>query len=80
MFGVPEDVEAIVQQAGRAGRDGSQSHAAVYVIKQQRNPDEGVKDLLKGRKEGCFREALYRNFEQQPTRVGLEFLLHILPL
>lgn len=32
LYGVPEDMEAIVQEIGRAGRDGKQSHAVIYCI------------------------------------------------
>ena len=69
MFAVPEDVETIVQQAGRAGRDGSQAHAVVYKLKRQRHADNGIKELLKNKKTMCFREALYKTFEQNTTCV-----------
>ena len=69
MYGVPEDLEGIVQQAGRAGRDGSQSHAAVYVVKQHKRTDEGVKGVLLKSKTQCFRKALYSRFEEGTTSV-----------
>lgn len=69
MYGVPEDTEAIVQQAGRAGRDGTQSHAAVYHVKERKVRDEGVKMFLKKSKTECIREALYCKFEQNTERV-----------
>lgn len=37
MYGVPEDEEGIVQEVGRAGRNGAQSHAVIYCIKQHTN-------------------------------------------
>lgn len=32
MYGLPEDIEALVQEIGRAGRDGKAAHAVVYVV------------------------------------------------
>ena len=82
MYGVPGDVEDIVQQAGRAGIDGSQSHAVVYVVKEHQRTDEGIKEFLKKCKTGCIREALYCKFEENTTRVvpGHTYCTHCLSL
>lgn len=69
MYGSPEDVEDIVQEAGRAGRDGSPSHAIIYNVKQQIRLDEGVKTLLKKGTTSCFRKALYSHFEHHTESV-----------
>uniref|UniRef100_A0A8C6WUB5 DNA 3'-5' helicase n=1 Tax=Neogobius melanostomus TaxID=47308 RepID=A0A8C6WUB5_9GOBI len=50
MYGVPEDIEAIVQEIGRAGRNGEQSHAVIYCIKQYTKVDQVVKELLNSKK------------------------------
>lgn len=46
LYGVPNNLEGIVQEIGRAGRDGSHSHAVVYSVKQHTKVDEKVKLLL----------------------------------
>uniref|UniRef100_A0A8C6SJ85 DNA 3'-5' helicase n=1 Tax=Neogobius melanostomus TaxID=47308 RepID=A0A8C6SJ85_9GOBI len=69
MYGVPEDIEAIVQEIGRAGRNGEQSHAVIYCIKQYTKVDQVVKELLNSKRHGCFRKALYSHFDEQATAV-----------
>uniref|UniRef100_A0A3Q1FAZ7 DNA 3'-5' helicase n=1 Tax=Acanthochromis polyacanthus TaxID=80966 RepID=A0A3Q1FAZ7_9TELE len=59
LYGVPEDVEGIVQETGRAGRNGAQSHAVIYCIKQHTNVDHKVKALLKSGQTTCLRKSLY---------------------
>ena len=68
MYGLPEDMESIVQEVGRAGRDGSLSHAIMYRLKLARM-DEGVKTLLKNGTTSCLRKALYTHFEHNTERV-----------
>uniref|UniRef100_A0A8C6U030 DNA 3'-5' helicase n=1 Tax=Neogobius melanostomus TaxID=47308 RepID=A0A8C6U030_9GOBI len=67
LYGVPEDVEAIVQEIGRAGRNGAQSHAVVYCIKQHKNVGHTVK--LNSSQSTCFRKALYGHFDKDPCSV-----------
>ena len=64
MYGPPADTEDIVQQVGRAGRNGLPSHAILYTAKQTRHVDTAVKELLKEGKKGCIRKALYSQFEE----------------
>uniref|UniRef100_A0A8C6LNV6 Helicase ATP-binding domain-containing protein n=1 Tax=Nothobranchius furzeri TaxID=105023 RepID=A0A8C6LNV6_NOTFU len=60
---VGRDVEAILQEAGRAGRDGSLSHAVIYRLSLNTNVDEGLRTLLKNSSKSCFRKALSSHFE-----------------
>ena len=64
MFGAPDDTESIVQMAGRAGRNGQQSHAVLITTKQSVKVDKVVKEVIKTAKHGCFRKALYSPFEE----------------
>lgn len=69
MYGSPEDVEAIVQEVGRAGRDGSPAHAIIYKLKREARVDEGVKALVKRGITSCLRKALFSHFEQKTDSV-----------
>uniref|UniRef100_A0A8C6M118 DNA 3'-5' helicase n=1 Tax=Nothobranchius furzeri TaxID=105023 RepID=A0A8C6M118_NOTFU len=69
LYSVPEDVEAIVQEIGRAGRDGTQSHAVVYCVRQHTKVDVKVKTLLKVSEDSCFHRALFTHFEQHPSAI-----------
>uniref|UniRef100_A0A8C5BW69 DNA 3'-5' helicase n=1 Tax=Gadus morhua TaxID=8049 RepID=A0A8C5BW69_GADMO len=63
MYGAPGDLEAILQQAGRAGRHGQPSHAILYNTGQYFKVDEEVKKLLAVGKTTCFRKSLHAHFE-----------------
>ena len=69
MYGLPDDVEAMLQQVGRAGRDGTQAHAVVYANKPHPQTDEAVRTVIKQSINGCFRHALYSHFENTTKRV-----------
>lgn len=69
MYGVPEDAEAILQELGRAGRDGSSAHAVILRVKAQIIADEGVKQLLGKGSNSCFRKSLFANFEDHTDSV-----------
>jgi len=65
----PGDLEAIIQQVGRAGRNGQLSHAILYNTGQYFKVDEEVKQLLSLGKDTCFRKCLYAHFEAEPSHV-----------
>lgn len=67
MYGIPEDTEAMLQQIGRAGRDGSQAHAVVYTTKNNKHTDATVRRVIGDSKTSCFRMALYSHFEKGVT-------------
>ncbi|KAK0143251.1 Werner syndrome ATP-dependent helicase [Merluccius polli] len=69
MYGSPVDVEAMVQEVGRAGRDGSPAHAIIYKVKQYIRMDEGVKILLNKGITSCLRKELYSHFEHNTESV-----------
>ncbi|XP_051804193.1 probable ATP-dependent DNA helicase RecS isoform X1 [Acanthochromis polyacanthus] len=69
MYGLPEDPEAILQQVGRAGRDGSPAHAVLYANKQVANTDNAAKTVLQESLNGCFRKALYSHFEEEVSSI-----------
>ena len=69
MYGAPEDPEDIVQQVGRAGRNGLPSHAVLYKTKHHNPVDISVKELIKTGTKGCFRKALYGKFERNTQSV-----------
>ena len=61
------------QEAGRAGRDGAQSHIVIcYHGNQLSKYDEDVKNFVKT--EGCFRVAAYKPFDK--TIAPLKAMLH----
>uniref|UniRef100_A0A8C6U4X2 DNA 3'-5' helicase n=1 Tax=Neogobius melanostomus TaxID=47308 RepID=A0A8C6U4X2_9GOBI len=69
MYGLPDDLEAVVQQIGRAGRDGKQSHAIVYAITQHTRVDDTVKKLVQTCQKSCFRKFLFSYFEESVSVV-----------
>lgn len=69
MYGVPEDTEVMLQQFGRAGREGSQAHAVVYATKQNLNTHEAVRQVIGQSKNSCFCIALYSHFEKDVKTV-----------
>lgn len=69
MFGAPGDLEAVVQQVGRAGRNGQQAHAIIYNTGQYFKVDKDVKELLSVFKKTYIRKFLYAHFETEPSHV-----------
>ncbi|XP_063055902.1 putative ATP-dependent DNA helicase Q1 [Engraulis encrasicolus] len=69
MYGVPGDLESIVQQVGRAGRNGQSSHGIIYNPGHNYKIDKEVKELLTLGKTTCIRKALYCHFEAEPCGV-----------
>lgn len=69
MFGAPADLETIVQQVGRAGRQGQQAHAILYDNQRYVNVDKEVRQLLSV-KNSCVRKYLYQHFEEEPSNVN----------
>lgn len=69
MYGAPEDVEGLVQEIGRAGRDGTQSHAVVNCITHHTKVNETLKGLLHACRNACFRKTLYSHFDEHVIMV-----------
>ena len=69
MFGAPEDVEDIVQQVGRAGRDGSEAHAVLYFTKHNFKVDQTVRGLLNSSTQTCLRKKIYGHFDHNSTNI-----------
>ncbi len=62
-YGPPNSMEDYVQQIGRAGRDGSQTHAVMlYSGKQLRNIDASMLDLVKNPDDQCLRTLCLKEF------------------
>ncbi|XP_078575413.1 ATP-dependent DNA helicase RecQ-like [Branchiostoma floridae x Branchiostoma japonicum] len=64
MYEPPANMEDLLQQLGRAGRTGQQSHAVVYTYSVQRC-DKQVAQYV--RTDKCLRTTLYHRFEREPT-------------
>lgn len=69
MYGVPGDLETIVQQVGRAGRHGQPSHAILYNTSMYMNVDKEDKELISTANDKCLRKSLYTHFEEEPISV-----------
>ncbi|XP_078607893.1 ATP-dependent DNA helicase RecQ-like [Branchiostoma floridae x Branchiostoma japonicum] len=68
LLGPAMDAETILQQVGRAGRDGAQTEAVVYYHGgYMAKVDAAVKTFVNT--TGCIRKALYSNFEDTPVSV-----------
>ena len=60
-WGPPPTLEDLLQQSGRAGRDGTQSEAILYYVKPSKNTSNVVKEYGTNTKI-CRRKLLYRDF------------------
>jgi superfamily II DNA helicase RecQ len=59
------------QEAGRAGRDGEQSHViVVYYGQQLSHCEENVSNFVKA--EGCYRVAAYKTFDPNITPLDIK--------
>lgn len=66
IWGAARSILDLHQEAGRAGRDGLQSHVIVLYHGQQIGPSEQeVKDFV--RSQGCLRVAAYRSLDSAIT-------------
>ncbi len=64
-YGPPREMEELVQQIGRAGRDGKPAVALImYTGHHLKNCDQSVKDLCKGKSE-CLRKLLLADFGEE---------------
>lgn len=62
-YGPPTTMDDYLQQIGRAGRDGSQTHAVmVYSGKHLRNVQASVLDLVKNPETQCLRTICLKEF------------------
>ncbi|XP_066918687.1 ATP-dependent DNA helicase RecQ-like [Clytia hemisphaerica] len=66
--GLPSDVEAYIQELGRAGRDGDQSSAFLFYrpCDIAHNADEELVRIIKNKEEKCRRAALLKCFNEVP--------------
>ncbi|XP_066279241.1 uncharacterized protein [Branchiostoma lanceolatum] len=70
LLGPAKDTETILQQVGRAGRDGSQAEAVVYYHGgYMAQVDQAVKTFVKTNPTDCIRKGLYCFFEDTPVSV-----------
>ncbi|KXJ20095.1 ATP-dependent DNA helicase tlh2 [Exaiptasia diaphana] len=61
-YGPPREMEELVQQIGRAGRDGKPAHALImYNGRHLKNCDQSVKDMCKAT-SGCLRKRMLADF------------------
>lgn len=60
-WGLPSTLEDLVQEMGRAGRDGSQAEAILYVRDTGKSVSKAVKEYAEN-KSVCRRSLLYRDF------------------
>ena len=63
-IGAPNDVESCIQETGRAGRDGMQSVAILFLIpgESKKQVEQDIKTYTKN-VSICRREILFRNFD-----------------
>ena len=74
--GLPSDVEAYIQELGRAGRDGNQSYACLFYrpCDVAHNKDQELVKIIKNKEEKCRRVSLLKCFNEVPDNNFNEFL------
>lgn len=60
-WGAPSTMEELIQESGRAGRNGGQSEAILYVRKAGKHTSKEMKQYI-GNSSVCRRVLLYKNF------------------
>ena len=68
-FGASEDTESYIQAVGRAGRDGAQAKAMLFVRKKEkRHIQKQMRDYIEN-KTSCRRTILFKDYDydKKPT-------------
>ena len=64
-FGPSKSLSSQLQEAGRAGRDGSEAfNIIMYLPKHIRNCERQVKHAIKSGEKSCVRQALLAHFDK----------------
>ncbi|XP_035688826.1 putative ATP-dependent DNA helicase Q1 [Branchiostoma floridae] len=69
IYGPPESMEDIMQEVGRAGRSGEQSHAVIYSFSLSQC-SKAVSQYV--RSDKCLRIMLYDRFQAKPTTKSID--------